>query len=192
MRREERVTVQGPVKKQSPDGMSHRGADRGNAVARARGGASSARGGTDRKAKAKDVAVRSPPQSPEGGHRTGGGRLRGPRGRFACVGQCAGSAATVIPRGRGGAVAGGGLDTNQSRGIPRPCSCQAHNGRHADGGLGDALVAQAGDWHLWTAIDPGPLMRRWGRRSNLASVRCLDRGEQQRAGVRVLLPLEAV
>ena len=26
MRREERVTVQGPVKKQQPDGMSHRGA----------------------------------------------------------------------------------------------------------------------------------------------------------------------
>ena len=25
MRREERVTVQGPVKKQQPDGMSHRG-----------------------------------------------------------------------------------------------------------------------------------------------------------------------
>ena len=27
MRREERVTVQGPVKKQQPDGMSHRGVD---------------------------------------------------------------------------------------------------------------------------------------------------------------------
>ena len=27
MRREERVTVQGPVKKQQPDGMSHRGAE---------------------------------------------------------------------------------------------------------------------------------------------------------------------
>ena len=26
MRREERVTVQGPVKEQQPDGMSHRGA----------------------------------------------------------------------------------------------------------------------------------------------------------------------
>ena len=29
MRREERVTVQGPVKKQQPDGMSHRGMARG-------------------------------------------------------------------------------------------------------------------------------------------------------------------
>ena len=29
MRREERVTVQGPVKEQQPDGMSHRGAERG-------------------------------------------------------------------------------------------------------------------------------------------------------------------
>ena len=28
MRREERVTVQGPVKKQQPNGMSHRGASR--------------------------------------------------------------------------------------------------------------------------------------------------------------------
>ena len=27
MRREERVTVQGPVKEQQPDGMSHRGLD---------------------------------------------------------------------------------------------------------------------------------------------------------------------
>ena len=27
MRREERVSVQGPVKKQQPEGMSHRGAD---------------------------------------------------------------------------------------------------------------------------------------------------------------------
>ena len=30
MRREERVTVQGPVKKQQPDGMSHRGAGGGS------------------------------------------------------------------------------------------------------------------------------------------------------------------
>ena len=29
MRREERVTVQGPVKEQQPDGMSHRGLPRG-------------------------------------------------------------------------------------------------------------------------------------------------------------------
>ena len=29
MRREERVTVQGPVKKQQPDGMSHRGSNLG-------------------------------------------------------------------------------------------------------------------------------------------------------------------
>ena len=36
MRREERVTVQGPVKEQRPDGMSHRGG----------GGARTARGGT--------------------------------------------------------------------------------------------------------------------------------------------------
>ena len=28
MRREERVTVQGPVKEQQPDGMSHRGVNR--------------------------------------------------------------------------------------------------------------------------------------------------------------------
>ena len=33
MRREEQVTVQGPVKEQQPDGMSHRGAN-GQAVAR--------------------------------------------------------------------------------------------------------------------------------------------------------------
>ena len=30
MRREERVTVQGPVKEQQPDGMSHRGSNRGS------------------------------------------------------------------------------------------------------------------------------------------------------------------
>ena len=29
MRREERVTVQGPVKEQPPDGMSHRGLEKG-------------------------------------------------------------------------------------------------------------------------------------------------------------------
>ena len=36
MRREERVTVQGPVKEQQPDGMSHRGpgpAERGRGIA---------------------------------------------------------------------------------------------------------------------------------------------------------------
>ena len=32
MRREERVTVQGPVKEQQPDGMSHRGGGRAGAV----------------------------------------------------------------------------------------------------------------------------------------------------------------
>ena len=37
MRREERVTVQGPVKEQQPDGMSHRGG-RGSAEARRFGG----------------------------------------------------------------------------------------------------------------------------------------------------------
>ena len=42
LRREERVTVQGPVKEQQPDGMSHRGVERGKespSVARARAGA---------------------------------------------------------------------------------------------------------------------------------------------------------
>ena len=42
MRREERVTVQGPVNEQQPDGMSHRGADRPHAPKRsARGRAGS-------------------------------------------------------------------------------------------------------------------------------------------------------
>ena len=37
MRREERVTVQGPVKEQQPDGMSHRGENVGNSVRKGRG-----------------------------------------------------------------------------------------------------------------------------------------------------------
>ena len=42
MRREERVTVQGPVKEQQPDGMSHRGVSRTHAC---RGGARGGAGG---------------------------------------------------------------------------------------------------------------------------------------------------
>ena len=38
MRREERVTVQGPVKEQQPDGMSHRGMDPSRKGALGKGG----------------------------------------------------------------------------------------------------------------------------------------------------------